>query len=76
MGQSGSQTINNGRTVPWVWSVIEFDSSGIPTYTDTAMFPTYSVYVNGGLLVTFNQSSVASFVANDQTYQRTPSQIP
>jgi hypothetical protein len=75
VGQSGSQTIN-GRTVPWIWSVIEFDSSGNPTYSDHAMFPTYSVYVNGSLVATYSQSSAASFIANDQTYQRTPSQIP
>jgi hypothetical protein len=76
VGQTGSMTINSGRTVPWVWSVIEFNSSGNPTYSDTAIFPTYSVYVNGSLVATYTQSSVASFVAYDQTYQRTPSQIP
>ncbi len=75
VGQAGSYTIN-GRTVPWVWSVIEFDSSGNPTYSDHAMFPTYSVYNNGSLVATYPQSSTASFAANDQTYQRTPSQIP
>lgn len=75
MGQAGSQTINGGRTVPWIWSVIEFNSSGSPTYSDVAMFPTYSVYVNGSLVITYPQSPVATFVANDQTYQRTPSQI-
>ncbi len=74
MGQKGSETIN-GRTVPWIWSAIEFDSSGNATYSDVAMFPTYSVYVNGALTNTYPQSTVASFVANDQTYQRTPSQI-
>lgn len=74
VGQAGSQTIN-GRTVPWIWSVIEFDSAGNPTYSDHAMFPTYSVYVNGSLVATYAQSSVATFVAKDQTYQRTPSQI-
>lgn len=82
MGQKGSETIN-GRTVPWIWSVIEFDSSGNPTYSDVAMFPTYSVYVNGLLQVgsnktcncTYPQSPVTNFIANDQTYQRTPSQI-
>jgi len=75
MGQTGSMTINGGRTVPWIWSVIEFDSSGNPIYSDVAMFPTYSVYVNGVLTVTYPQSSVASFVAKDETYQRTPSQV-
>jgi len=73
-GQIASYTLN-GRTVPWIWSVIEFDSSGNPTYSDTAIVPTYSVYVNGSLAWTHAQSPVASFIANDQTYQRTPSQI-
>ena len=76
MGQAGSQTINNGRTVPWIWSVIEFDSSGNPTYSDVGMFSTYSVYSNGSLVKTYPQSTVANFVAKDQTYQRTRSQIP
>jgi hypothetical protein len=49
---------------------------GIPTYSDHGMFPTYSVYRNGSLVITYAQSSVSSFVAKDQTYQRTPSQIP
>ncbi len=40
------------------------------------MFPTYSVYVNGSLVITYAQSKVADFVAKDQTYQLTPSQIP
>jgi hypothetical protein len=76
VGQRGSQTINSGRTVPWIWSVIGFNSSGNPTYSDRGMFPTYSVYVSGSLVATYPQSSVASFTAKDQTYQRIPSQIP
>ena len=75
LGQQGSETLN-GRTVPWIWSVIEFDSSGNPTYSDHGVFPTYSVYVNGSLAATYAQSTVASFVLKDETYQRTPSQIP
>lgn len=75
MGQTGSETINGGRTVPWIWSVITFDPTGKATYSDVAMFPTYSVYVNGVLTATYPQSSVASFILKDQTYQRTPSQI-
>jgi hypothetical protein len=75
-GQRGSQTINGGRTVPWIWSVIEFNSSGTPTYTNVGMFPTYSVYVNGSLVATYPQSTVAAFVLKNDTYQLTPSQIP
>jgi hypothetical protein len=56
-------------------AVIEFDTSGNSTYSDVAMFPTYSVYINGTLTTTYPQSSVVNFVAKDQTYQRTPSQV-
>jgi hypothetical protein len=78
VGQLGSQTINGGRTVPWIWSAIEFNSAnGTPTYNPPlAMFPTYYLYVSGSLAYTFAQSSVAAFTANDETYQLTPSQIP
>ena len=76
VGQLGSETINGGRTVPWIWSVIEFNSSGTPTYDDVGMFPTYSVYVNGEIVITYPQSTVAAFIANNQTYQLEPSQIP
>jgi hypothetical protein len=78
MGQKGYETINGKApgSMPWIWSVIEFDSTGNPTYSDTGMFPTYSVYVNGTLVNTYHQSAVESFFAKDQTYQRTPSQIP
>jgi hypothetical protein len=77
-GQAGSMTINGGRTVPWIWSVIEFNSAnGTPNLSPPhAMFPTYSLYVNGTLTYTFAQSTVAAFTAQDQTYQLTPSQIP
>jgi len=75
VGQAGSQTIN-GRTVPWIWSAIEFNAAGAPSYSNRAMFPTYSVYVNGSLVVTYPQSTVASFTANSQSYQLTPAQIP
>jgi hypothetical protein len=74
-GQKISQTIN-GRTVPWVWSVIEFNSSNAPTFSQVGMFPSYSVYNNGNFVVTYPQSTVASFVLNNNTYQLAPSQIP
>ena len=73
-GQKINQTIN-GRTTRWIWSVVELDSSGNPTTSDHAIFPTYSIYVNGVLQNTIPQTAASSFIANDQTYQRTPSQI-
>jgi hypothetical protein len=78
VGQLGSETINSGRTVPWIWSAIEFNSAnGTPTYNPPlAMFPTYYLYVGGNLTYTFGQSSVAAFTAKDDTYQLTPSDIP
>lgn len=78
MAQNGFYTIN-GRaagSMPWIWSTIEFDSLGNPTYSDVGMFPTYSVYVNGTLVYTYGQTTVANFFSQNQTYQRTPSQIP
>jgi len=76
-GQAGSETIN-GRTVPWIWSAIEFNSAnGTPNYNPPlGTFPTYYLYVNGTLTYTFAQSTVAAFIAHDRTYQLTPSQIP
>jgi hypothetical protein len=73
-GQAGSETIN-GRTVGWIWSVIEFDSQLNPTYSDHAIFPTYSIYLDGSLVATYPQSSVATFVLKDDTYLRKPSDI-
>ncbi len=73
-GQKVNQNLN-GRSTPWIWSVIEFNSAGTPTYTDHAIFPTYWVYVNGILTATYPQSSAATFMANDDSYQRTPSQV-
>lgn len=75
-GQSINATIN-GTTTPWIWSVVEFDSAGnVVVPVDHAMFPTYSVYVNGNLAQTCPQSAPSSFIAQNQTYQRLPSQIP
>jgi len=82
-GQKVNLTLNS-RTAPWVWTVIKFDSSGNPTYSERAVFPTYSVYVNGTLAHTYEQIPVSCFSGNnasscfagkDQTYQLTPSQI-
>lgn len=64
----------NGTT-PWIWSAIRFDADGRPLPVDHGMFPSYSVYVDGNLLVTFPQSPVGEFVLKDETYQRLPSQI-
>jgi hypothetical protein len=54
-GQAINRTINGGTT-PWIWSVIEFDSSGnLIVPIDHAMFPTYSIYWNGNLVQTCPQ---------------------
>jgi len=75
-GQEVNATINGGTT-PWIWSVIEFDSVGnAVTPVDHAMFPTYSIYVNGNLAQTCPQSDPSSFISQNQSYQRLPSQIP
>jgi len=75
LGQSINATLN-GMSTPWIWSVIEFDSSGNPTFTNHSVFPSFTVYRNGNFQITYPQSSVASFILNDESYQLTPSQIP
>jgi len=74
IGQAISFTLN-GRTVPWIWNVIEFNALGSPTTTNDSIFPTFSVYQNGSLVATYPQSSITSFIALDGTYQLLPSQI-
>ena len=73
IGQLVSYTIND-RTVPWIWSLIEFTPSGAPSYMYISMFPTFSIYIGGTLSTTIPQSSVAAFVAKDDTYEFTPSE--
>src|SRR5271155_4262777 len=53
VGQAAYATINSNRTVPWIYSAIEFDSSGNPYYSTVSMFPTFSVYKNGVLTATY-----------------------
>lgn len=72
-GRAVNQTLNS-KSTPWIWSVIQFGASG-PVDSDHAMFPTYSIYQNGVLIRTDPQSTPAAFMANDEGYQRTPSQI-
>jgi hypothetical protein len=74
IGQAISQTIN-GRTVPWIWNVIEFSATGSPSTNNNSIFPTFYVYVNGTQTATYPQSSLTSFIALDDTYQLLPSQI-
>lgn len=75
-GQAVNQTIN-GRTTPYIWSVIEFGTSGVATTTDTAIFPAYSVYKDGSRIATYSQtqSNMTAFIAKTASYQRLPSQI-
>jgi hypothetical protein len=74
-GQAVSQTIN-GRTVPWIWSVVKFNASGNPITSDVQIFPTYYVYSNGTLTSPpYPQSPLSSFIALDATSERLPSQI-
>jgi len=76
IGQQVNRAIN-GTSTPWIWNVIEFDSTGsILVPMDHAMFPTYSIYVNGRIALTCPQSAPAPFVAKDDKYQRLPSDIP
>jgi hypothetical protein len=77
LGQLVSYTIN-GRTVPWIWNVVEFDSSGnLVTPPDGNIFPTYSIYKNGGLVLTCPQTSdPMNFIAQNASNQRLVAAIP
>jgi len=80
-GQVGlaDQAVNltlNGRSTPWIWSVIEFDIWGDFTGNLHAMFPTYSVYVDNNLVAVYPQSAASDFIAQGGSYQLVPSQIP
>jgi hypothetical protein len=75
-GQKGSQTINAGRSVPWIWSVIEFDSAGNPYVSDISTFPTFSVYRNGQRTNVYPQGAVAAFITNAPTNENAWSPIP
>ena len=69
-------SINNGATVPWIWSVIEFDQNGNSVNTGSTanyqIFPTYNVYVNGHLNNTIPQSAVASVIQLNGSSQLLP----
>jgi hypothetical protein len=79
LGQTVSQTINHGRTVPWIYSVIAFDQNGNPTVSDHATFPTYYVYISGVLHPELSsaQSPVNDFVNGyDATNEGAWSPVP
>ncbi len=79
IGQWGSQTINQGRTVPYIYDIIEFDNAGNPTVSDHATFPTYYVYFSGVLQpgLTVTQSTVKAFVTGyDASNENSWSPVP
>jgi hypothetical protein len=74
----GGRLVNltiNGRTTPWIWSVIRFNASGFLDATDAALFPTYYVYRNGQRIQTLSQTTLSIFIQKDETYQRLPWEI-
>jgi hypothetical protein len=75
LGQRANTTIN-GRSTPWIWSVIHFDASGNLRPLDHAIFPTYYVYKDGDLIATYPQSAPATFIALDAFYQRLVPEVP
>jgi hypothetical protein len=79
VGQRVYATLNNGATVPWIWSVVEFDSYGNPVMignpANYQVFPTFTVYVNGTVYATYPQSSVASILQLNDTSEITPSLV-
>ncbi len=77
LGKRGSKTINQGRTVPWIWGAIEFDANGNFVSAPHEIFPYYSIYVNGQQIQTDQQAAVPTFVSKDESNQITSgSQLP
>jgi hypothetical protein len=76
IGQVVNQTINQTLSTPWIWSVIEFDPWGHPSYSLNSNFPTIWVYTNGVLTAKYPPMPLSTFVGHDASYQLTPSQIP
>jgi hypothetical protein len=78
IGQLISETINS-RSVPWIWSVVEFDSSGNPINVQNdnnyATFPTYFIYINGQIYAQVPQGQLEDFTTLNSSSQLTPSQI-
>jgi len=68
-------TINQHST-PWIWSVIEFSSSGSTSSVSNQIFPTYYTYVNGALVNGPAQGPLANFtVLNGTNSEMTPTLI-
>ncbi len=76
-GQEINETLN-GRTTPWIWSVIRFDLKGelVPSDIDHQMFPTYYVYADGQLIRTYPQSDAEAFISLNASSQRLPNEVP
>jgi hypothetical protein len=84
-GQVVGQNLT-GHSVPWIWSVIEFNSSNQPvnltnfnppSTNNYQIFPTYSVYQNGTLVPngTSTQGSVTAIVGLTGASQQIPKSI-
>ena len=75
-GQKINSTVNNLDT-PWIWSVIEFDPSGmqISNSSGLSVFPTFDVYVNGVWQNEIKQHSAQFFIDLGGSYEIQPSDI-
>jgi len=72
-GPSGANYIT---TTPWIWSVVQFDSSGRTTAwrqgsisDNLAIFPTYQVYTNGFALPPTIQPDIMTFIGLTSAFQ-------
>ena len=73
---TASEPASHRELDSFVWSVVEFNSSGTAMYSDVSIFPSFSVYVNGLYVTTYNQAPVATFMSQNAAYQLAPSQFP
>ncbi len=79
MGQAVNQTLL-GHSTPWIWSVVEFNSSGVPNYQNHSIFPSFRFYSNGNVIPNAdyspNAAAAAAFIGSNASYQINPPPNP
>jgi hypothetical protein len=73
IGQKIYATLNNNQTVPYIWSVVEFNASGtsvnITNSANYQIFPTYYVYVNKVLQTSYTRVQTSVSTITQPIYQ-------
>lgn len=77
LGNEG-QAINltlTGRSTPYIWTVVEFDTSYNPSWNIHSIFPTLYVYKDGTKVDSYIQN-LNDFTQQNEFYSEDPNSIP